>query len=235
MSIIKKAWSWFKRNKVFDAIVIVGLMFSICFLVYTCRTEKKTERGITEIEFIDSIKTYHKMYYEGKIHDLKEENSELYDSIKAFKDQIDYLVQFTYTKSYHTGKVKTEKAKIREKKELSDIDGKDSTTVYTYGGSKKDTLQYRLRLASEKEPEWYSLDIKVSDKFTIINKEYSGGLNETTIQADGHGQITEPIVIKPQRRKFWDRFRQGPSATIGYDVINNNIGFTVGWGVSIDL
>lgn len=43
----------------------------------------------------------------GKIETLKKSNRELYDSIKKFKDKIDYLVQFEYKHNYSSGKVTT--------------------------------------------------------------------------------------------------------------------------------
>ena len=68
---------------------------------------QKKQKKIDEIEFTDTTGTYNKYYYEGKFKELKKENKELYDSLKKYKDKIDYIVQFYHEKEYNTGQVIT--------------------------------------------------------------------------------------------------------------------------------
>ena len=98
---IKKNWYFLITIILMGAIIVLILFDRMC--------ENDTKRKIDEIEYIDSIKTYHKLFYEKKFSDLKKENKSLYDSLKKDKDRITYLLQFTSKKEYNTGKVATNK------------------------------------------------------------------------------------------------------------------------------
>ena len=67
------------------------------------------ETPLDNVEFIDSTNKFNKIYYDTTINALKKKNAELYDSLKDCRDQITYLVQFKYEKTYSTGKVKPKK------------------------------------------------------------------------------------------------------------------------------
>ena len=80
-------FNFIKKNWYF--LITIILMGTIIVLILFDRMrENDTKRKIDEIEYIDSIKTYHKLFYEKKFSDLKKENKSLYDSLKKDKDRI---------------------------------------------------------------------------------------------------------------------------------------------------
>jgi hypothetical protein len=167
---------------------------------------------------------------------LKKENRELYDSLKQYKDKIDYIVQFYHEKEYNTGQVTT-------KPNIIDSVVYDTIPVtipqiaktYEYLNEPNDTFQYKLNVNSFTEPNWYSIQAKVKNKFTIVNKE-EGGANHITIKPENGGTITNPTVWKKkEKRNFLDRFSFGPGVTAGYDPINKKWGVMVGASATFDL
>ena len=98
-----------------------------------------------------------------------------------------------------------------------------------------DTFQYKLNVNSYTEPIWYSMQAKVKNKFTIVNKE-ENGTNHIVIDPNNGGTVSDVTVWKKdKKRTFWDRFSLGPGATAGYDPINRNFGMTIGITGSFDL
>ena len=191
---------------------------------------------IDEIEYTDSANQYHKYYYETKFKELKKTNKELYDSLKQYKDKITYLIQFTHEKDYNTGVINT-------KPNIVDTNIKDSMKVdtplvaktYEYMSEPNDTFQYKLNVNSYTEPNWYSIQAKVKNKFTIVNKE-EGGMNHVTIQPNDGGNVSNVTVFKKkEKRSFWNRFSFGPGFTVGYDPINKQWGMTAGLTGTFDL
>jgi hypothetical protein len=161
------------------------------------------------------------IYYDQTIASLKKENKELYDSVKAFKSEIDYLVQFKYKKRYKTDTVFIDTARVKD------------TTVYEYKNSDNDSINYRLEIASREEPSWYKLDLEVSDKFTIVNKR-DDGINITDIKSDNGGELSSVVAVK--KKKSWkENFSFGPSVNVGYDPLNKNMGVMVGFGLSYKI
>ena len=155
------------------------------------------------------------------------DNVEFIDSTNKFNKiyyDTTYLVQFKYEKTYSTGKVKP-------KKETTIPD--TTSITYEYGNSETDTLNYRLKINSQKEPNWYSLDVTVSDKFTIVNKSGDDGMNLITIDGENHGDISDVTVFKKKDKSYRlkDHIYTGPTVTAGYDMLNNNFGVMVGWSV----
>lgn len=189
-----------------------------------------------KIEYIDSLNTYNQLYYEGKFKDLKKENRELYDSLKQYKDQITYLVQFTHEKDYNTGIVTT-KPKIKDSTVHDTIPFmvQPIARTYEYTNEQNDTFQYKLNVNSYTEPNWYSIQARVKNKFTIVNKEDENGQNHITIQPNDGGSISGVTVFKKNEKTFWKRFNIGPGVTAGYDPINKQWGVVVGATVSFDL
>jgi hypothetical protein len=207
------------------AILIVLIIGLVAYFNYKLQQK---QRQIDEIEYTDTTGTYHKLYYEKKFKELKKENRELYDSLKQYKDKIDYIVQFYHEKEYNTGQVTT-------KPKIKDSIVYDTITVtipqiaktYEYTSEPNDTFQYKLNVNSFTEPNWYSIYAKVKNKFTIVNKE-EGDVNHITIKPENGGTITDPTVFKKKKNTFWNRLTVGPGATAGYDPINKQWGVTVG-------
>lgn len=180
-----------------------------------------------DIEYVDSNKTYNKIHMDTEFSKLKKENKELYDSLKKSRDIIDYLVQFDYEKSYSSGKVEASSKKDNASAYIS--------RDYVYKSEPNDSFEYKLTINSEKEPNYYQLDTKIKQRFTIVN-EHDNGMNHTTIKEDGKGDISNVTVFhKKNKKKFVDRFAVGPSITVGYDPLNKNMGCMVGVSLTFNI
>ena len=208
--------------------VIYGLLiFVICLLMYKLHTISKiTEEQIVEIEQFDETEgMYTKLYYDQTIESLKKENKELYDSLKSYKDEIDYLVQFNYEKEYSTGKVEIEKNDTI----------KEEVKTFEYTNEPNDTLEYDIKIGSVTEPSWYSIDFKLSDKFTIVNKKMEDA-NKIEISTDNKGMINNTTVLrKKEKYNFLDNIALGPSITCGYDFAKKEPEFIVGVAITYDI
>ena len=202
-----------------DWIIIAVLFVIIGFLsVQLYKLNTKAEIQIEQIHKQDEdTKRYTAIYYDQTIESLKKTNEELYDSIKTYKEKIDYLVQFKYQKKYVIDTVYCDTTTAK----------KGEIKTFEYSNEPNDTLSYKLTLGSEKEPSWYKLEFDVSDKFTIINKK-EGDFNITTIDPMNKGNISDVTIIKQDKSSFLDNFTFGPSVTTGYDVVNKNFGIMVG-------
>jgi hypothetical protein len=211
-------------------VLIVGLV-----AYFNYRLEQK-QKKIDEIEYTDSTGAYNKLYYEAKFASLKKENRELYDSLKQYKDKIDYIVQFYHEKEYNTGQVHTKPNVIDSVVyDTIPVSVPQIAKTYEYLSEPNDTFQYKLNVNSFTEPNWYSIQAKVKNKFTIVNKE-EGGMNHITIEPGNGGTITDPTVWKKkEKRSLWDRFSFGPGVTAGYDPINKQFGVVVGASATFDL
>lgn len=217
-------------------IIAILIVLIIGLVAYFNRELQKKQKEIDEIEYTDTTGTYHKIYYEKKFKELKKENRALYDSLKKYKDKIDYIVQFYHEKEYNTGQVHT-KPNIIDSVVYDTIPYvvPPIAKTYEYLNEPNDTFQYKLNVNSFTEPNWYSIQAKVKNKFTIVNKE-EGGANHITIKPENGGTITDPTVWKKkEKRNFLDRFSFGPGVTAGYDPINKQWGIMVGASATLDL
>ena len=156
------------------------------------------------------------------------------NSLQANRDKVSYLLQFKYQKEYTTGvvHVKDKNQTSTEQTTIPTIEEKDST--YTYSSVPNDTMMYKLQVNSSREPNWYSLNVKMSDRFTIVNKSDDNGLNVITIDPQNNGSISDVTTFKKKQKKtFFQHFHVGPSVTAGYDPINKQWGVMIGVGVTI--
>lgn len=216
------------------AIFMACLLVILGLVAFTHYKLSQANKKLAEIEYKDSVNNYNKIYYETSIKELKKKNRQLYDSLEASKDQIDYLVQFTAKQKYSTGKVIIKKEYIRDTVYQDSI--KDAKTFEYTNVNPNDTMNYKLQINSTEEPNWYSLDISTSTKYTIVNKELENGQNHITIGDEGHNaDITDVTVFKKKKKSFWDRFSVGPSVTAGYDVVNKQWGVMAGGSITFDL
>jgi hypothetical protein len=185
---------------------------------------------VEEVEYIDSLNRYNKIYYESTFSSLKNENKQLYDSLKQYKDQVEFLVQFTHEKDYNTGKVTT-KPTIKDSivYDTIPVTIPQVARTYEYLSEPNDTFQYKLNVNSFTEPNWYSIQAKVKNKFTIVNLQDSpDGPNHLIIDGGNNGTISDVTVFKKSEKSFWDRLSIGPSVTVGYDLTNKGFGTMVG-------
>ena len=213
-----------------DTIIYFILICVIGFLSYTIfKLQLKAEEELVMIEEIKNTNKENQasfVHYEQEIDNLSKINRNLYDSLKIYKNQIDYLVQFKYEKKYDTGVIRTDTVK-----EI--IHNKDSVIkTYEYANT-NDTLAYNLKIGSAEKPEWYSLDFKVSDKFTIVNKKFDN-FNKTDIESNG---IIDDVTIlkKKEKKNLFDNISIGPSITMGYDIAKKEPEFIVGFSITYDL
>ena len=215
-----------------NCIVVVGVTFLIILglLFYTNRISNDTKKYIEEIEYLDSLESYHKIYYEKTFSHLRKENKQLYDSLRSQKDRIDFLVEFTHEKEYNSGKVI-----VKHDTVYKDLGLEPKT--FTYKGEKNDTIDYTLTINSLVEPNWYQFQAKVKNKFTIVDKNQDGDdVSIITIKPNNGGNVSNVTVFnKKEKRKLKDRFAVGPTANVGYDVLHNDLSITVGIGIAFDL
>ena len=194
-------------NRFYSWIVTLLIVVIVGLISYFNYELQKKQNKIDEIEYTDTTGTYHKQYYETKFKELKKINRELYDSLKQYKDKIDYIVQFYHEKDYNTGQVHT-------KPKIIDSVVYDTVLVtipqvaktYEYTSEPNDTFQYKLNVNSFTEPNWYSINAKVKNKFTIVNKEDGNGMNHITIDPENGGTVSNTTIFKKEKkRSFWDR------------------------------
>ena len=215
------------QHLLFIVVVLISIV-STFLVTKKCSNSLDRNKIIDkEIEYVDSNKTYNKIHMDAEFSKLKKENKKLYDSLKKSRDIIDYLVQFDYEKSYSSGKVETSSKKDNASASIS--------RDYVYNSEPNDSFEYKLTINSEKEPNYYQLDTKIKQRFTIAN-EHDKGMNHTTIKEDGKGDISNVTVFhKKEKKKFIDRFAVGPSITVGYDPLNKNMGCMVGVSLTFNI
>ena len=195
--------------------ILLGLIFSMGVKLYRI-SNLKTKY---EVLIQDNNKHLAEIkFYDEKIKILKDENKELYDSLKVYKDEIDYLIQFKYRKEYIIDTVYCN----------TTINNDLTENVFEYSNVLNDTLNYNLKIGSYYKPNWYKIKFNISEQFTIVNKKYDD-FNVTTVDTkNNNATITDITVFNKKETKFIDNFNFGPSITMGYDVINKNMGIMIG-------
>jgi hypothetical protein len=215
-------------TKIKDSITYIVLICVIGFLGYTIYSLKQANKAQMEaIEAHNDICTLNEMsFYDQTISDLKAQNAELYDSLKFYKKELEYVAHFKYTKVYHTDTVYIEKEVPICQEE------KEEVKTFEYTNEPTDSLNYKLTIGSKTEPNWYKLDLSVSEQFTLVNRRNEYNMNTTTIQPSTNGEITDVTVWKKDQTTFWDNFSVGPTVTAGYDIVNDKLGVVVGVGAT---
>lgn len=224
----------FKEKCIYVVIILFLMVCGLVWFAYDCK--EKTNSLVEEVEYYDSLHRYNKIYYSKSFSALKKENKQLYDSLKQYKDKIDFILEFTHESSHNTGVVTT-KPVIKDSvvHDTVPLVVPQIARTYEYKGEQTDTFQYKLNVNSYTEPLWYSLDVKVKNKFTIVNKEVDG-TNHLVIDPHGNGTVDDVTVFhKDKKKTVWDRISVGPSVTAGYDVINKKWGIMAGASVTFDL
>ena len=224
----------FKEKCIYVVIILFLMVCGLVWFAYDCK--EKTNNLVEEVEYYDSLHRYNKIYYSKAFSALKKENKQLYDSLKQYKDKIDFILEFTHESSHNTGVVTT-KPVIKDSvvHDTVPLIVPQIARTYEYKGEQTDTFQYKLNVNSYTEPLWYSLDVKVKNKFTIVNKEVNG-TNHLVIDPHGNGTVDDVTVFhKDKKKTVWDRISVGPSVTAGYDLVNKQWGITAGASVTFDL
>lgn len=242
-------------NKKCSIGIVLAVVLALLCGFFGYRNYKLAQRLPSTVSesYNDTTGLYKKIYESREFVALQTENKALYDSLKQYREQIDYMVQFTYSKSYSTDTVWITKTKTKTKVEkvpvpvtvaqtqtrvdtvYQNVDEDETIKTYEYAGTDRDTINYRLQIGSTREPDWYKLDMSLTDQITIVNKT-ENGMNETDIQTGKIGVISDVTTFhKSDKVSFWKRFTVGPTVTAGYDVINKKVGVTVGVGVTFNL
>lgn len=213
-----------------DTIIYFFLVVVIFFLGYNLYVlHQKSKEELVMIEEIKNVNKENQasfIHYEQEIDNLSKLNKELFDSLKIYKNQIDYLVQFKYEKKYDTGIVRTDT--------VNEIVHYEDSIVKTYEySSTNDTLTYNLKIGSSEKPEWYSLDFNVTDKFTIVNKDFDN-FNKTDIESNG---IIDDVTIlkKKEKKSIFDNISIGPSISMGYNFGTREPEFIIGVSITYDI
>ena len=124
-----------KLKKDYCSVINIALfIITLVFGTIAIKRTNNTRDIIENIEYVDSTNTFNKIYYDTQISNLKKKNKELYDSLKTCRDQITYLVQFKYEKTYSTGKVST---KEKPKQTVKPIEVDTTSTTYEYSNSER--------------------------------------------------------------------------------------------------
>lgn len=206
-------------------IILVVMAFLVFFKMYT--ENKVNKIKIQELEYVDKNNTLHNIQKDKKFSDLKNENKALYDSLKVYKKEINYLVQFKYEKHYDTGKIEVRNDTLPLPNLINE---------YKYSNSLNDTLTYELSVGSSVEPNWYRIKMGVKDKFTIVNKDLGNGYTETTIESMNKGNVSDVTLMKkPSKVKFFNRIAIGPSITYGYSLSEKKMTPTIGVSITYNI
>lgn len=227
----------FKINKSF--ILNAILIIAICLLGWqNYKQYQKIDDQTVQLttKNTDDNKTT-AIVYEQKLESLKKTNKELYDSLKIYKDEIDYLVQFKHSKEYTVQETIKPIEKVDSITDSTEIKVIEAVKEFVYENKEpNDTLTYQLKIGSTVEPNWYSIKFNVSEKFTVVNKEING-INETTIAPSTSSGVVSDVTVLKQKEKFKikDRIAIGPSVTAGYGLINKQFDIMVGVSVTFDL
>lgn len=206
-----------KRN---IAIIIMSISLILggisLYRVYTSMKEYKEMISLIESEKYENGKLT-SVNMDKEISYLKEQNKALYDSVKKYKDDVKYVIQFKYLKEYKTDTVY-----------VKDTEANEKVNVYSYENEENDSIQYQLNIGSIEEPNWYSLNFKLKDEFTIINRN-NNNVNHTTIESANGGLIDNTTIFNKKEREKWiDNWTVGFSVGGGYGFTSHKIDIWIG-------
>lgn len=221
-----------------NTIIIAILIIFMCLLGWqNFQQSKMIDQQTIQLSSKNTDDNKHtSIVYEQKLETLKKTNKELYDSLKIYKDEIDYLAQFKHTKEYIVREVIKEVEKNNNDTVDNKIEEKEIKEFVYENKEPNDTLNYQLKIGSTVEPHWYSINFKVSETFTLVNKEVNG-INETTIESStNNGKISNVTILKQKEKfKLKDKIAIGPSITTGYGLMNKQFDIMIGISATIDL
>lgn len=219
-------------NKLLNWVALVVIAALILFILFNRKSSTAPSVVTDGTEFVDTTNTYHIVYTDKDFKALKKENRALYDSLKACKEEINHILEFKYSKKYDTGVVEVEKEDVDVYSLLDSLENK----TFEYQGESNDTFQYKLTINTKLEPDWYRIQMNISDKFTIVNRNVEGN-NELTINPGSTGVDISDVTTfnKKEKKSIFRNFSVGPAITAGYDPINNNLGIVVGFGISYNI
>lgn len=206
---------------------LIALAIIIVTVVKQCIGTNSSTKN--KIEYNDSANVKHIIYNSSSFSSLKSQNKQLYDSLKQYKNQIDYLAKFNYDKSYTTDKVITKKSTETSAENVN-------AKTFEYYSNPNDTFNYTLKINSEKEPNWYQLNVKLHDNITIVNKETEKNENHMTISSDNKADINDVTVFKKKEKKnIFNKIAIGPQIGYGYSPTSKKLEPYIGIGISYNI
>ena len=182
-----------------------------------------TNSNLVNNEEYSKDNTYVRIYESQKIEKLKNENKQLYDSIKTLKN-VESAIEVRYKYKYKTDTVFVEKS-------LANLQPKDS--IYDFH-SDNDTVNYELKVKAN-DLQWYTMNFTINDKFTIVNQN-ENNLNKTTINHSDNVTIEGTTICHKQdnSNKWYNRFAVGPTIGVGVNQ-KGQFGTYLGVGVTFNL
>ena len=182
-----------------------------------------TNSNLVNNEEYSKDNTYVRIYESQKIEKLKNENKQLYDSIKTLKN-VESAIEVRYKYKYKTDTVFVEKS-------LANLQPKDS--IYDFH-SDNDTVNYEMKVKAN-DLQWYTMNFTINDKFTIVNQN-ENNLNKTTINHSDNVTIEGTTIYHKQdnSNKWYNRFAVGPTIGVGVNQ-KGQFGTYLGVGVTFNL
>lgn len=165
--------------------------------------------------------TYVRIYESQKIEKLKNENKQLYDSIKKLSN-VESAIKIRYKYRFKTDTVFVEKE--NNIKQVCD-------SLYNFQCD-NDTVNYNLKIKA-KNLQWYKMNFVLNDNFTIINQN-KDDINKITVYKGENVTIEETSVFHNKKNKWYDKFAIGPTVGIGINK-DGNINTYFGVGITFDL
>ena len=93
-----------------------------------------------------------------------------------------------------------------------------------------------MQINSTREPNWYSLNVKLHDKITIVNKDEGNGVNHLTIKTDNKADISNVTTFKKKEKKnIFNRISIAPGVFYGYDFKSKQMGYGVGITIGYNI
>lgn len=218
-----------QSNVPFYIIIAILVLFLLGQAGYLYVMRKHFDDKLSEIK-IEKVEAghYESTSFGDDIRSIKEENKELYEMVRSYRDDVKFLTEFIYKKSFKTDTI------YIERNTPMDSDSAPKTFEY-FSGGEGDSIQYKLSFSSVCEPNWYKLDFSINDRLTIISRG-EDGLFKTTIDSENKADIEGVTVFnKKEKKKFVSRFGVGPNVSVGYGLLTKEPDVYVGIGFTFDL
>lgn len=215
-----------KLNTMSLFLILVVIVLSV-FLIKDCSHEIGGGGNINldKIVKVDSVnKKITAIYSDNELKDLKQENKQLYDSLKKYKKKLDLVILAKYENKGEIKRIDVDTTR--------DITRKLET--YTYKNNQKDSLEYELNIGAYEEPKWYSLKYKIKDNILVTNR-HDGNRNQLDIKTD-NGLVTDVTVIHPKKKvSVFDKVAIGPSVGFAYGINSKKVEPYIGVSVTYNL
>lgn len=190
--------------------IIILLLSAACVYLYI--DNKKKTNVVPDINIRKAENEYVEVYESETLDDLQKENETLYNEIEHLKDA-DNAVEIKYEYIINTDTVF-----------VPIVDNfKDSIYNYTFDN---DTINYNLTISAYKL-NWHQENIKISDKFIIVNSELDANANSIIVKHSENVDIIDVNAWK-KKTKFKEHIFYGPSVGVGYGCFHNNVDLYIG-------